>query len=447
MLKIHQLFLTFFFITTTTLFCSLSFYLYQHEKSTALKRANANLDTIIELTYMSMKADDMSNLKIEDLSKKTNSHIGVLDNKLGKFAMSDKSIVSMDIFLGVQDFSKDPQTDSIDKTLVMYKALQKDLNGKIYTIVAAVNVDSVYTNLTPMFIKLFAIFIASLLFTYMIAKIFSKLLDKELAEIQHFLENISRKNYNITMKRSLIREFDTICLQLNDMKNSISKLDDKLTSRSAKIRLKNTQLESILSSISHEFKNPIAIIKASSQTLKNDKNMSNDDKNKFIDKITKNSDKMVNLIDKIKLTFASNNDIINSSEFELSEVSNEVAHELIDRYKNRKIIINGNAKILADKDLIRQVIQNLIENAIKYSSNDVFVDINEHSFYVIDTGIGISGENINLVTKRYFRVDENTWNSSFGLGLYIVKQILKAHNFRFIIESEFGKGSKFGFEF
>lgn len=447
MLKIHQLFLIFFFVTTTTLFGSLSFYLYQHEKSNAFKRADKNLDTIIELAYISMKADGMSDGRISDLAKKTNSHIGILDNKLGKFAISDKSIISMDIFLGLQDFSHNMQKDVIDGNLVVYKAIQKDLDGKIYTIITAINIDNIYLTLTPMFIRLLAIFLAGLVFTYMIAKIFSKLMDKELSKIQYFLENVARKNYNITIKRSLINEFDMICLQLNDMKNSMESLDDKLNKRSAKIRLKNTQLEGILSSISHEFKNPISIITASAQTLKNDPNMDEASKDKFITKIVKNSEKLVNLIDKLKIAFIYNFSL-KTEDVNLKALSLEISKELMDKFKGRNILVKGdNVIIKADADMIRQVIQNLCENALKYSDDSVEIIITNSDLVVKDSGVGVSQKDIKLITKKFYRADENSWNNSFGLGLYIVKNILKLHGFEMIIDSQLGIGSTFGFRF
>lgn len=447
MLKIHQLFLIFFFITTTTLFGSLSFYLYQYEKNSAFKRADKNLDTIIELAYISMKAQDMSDSKISDLAKKTDSHIGILDNKLGKFAISDQSIISMDIFLGLQEFSQSMQKDVIDGNLVVYKATQKDLNGKIYTIVAAINIDSIYKALTPMFIKLLAIFLAGLLFTYIVAKIFSKLMDKELGEIQHFLENISRKNYNISMKRSLISEFDTICLQLNEMKNSMKNLDEKLNKRSAKIRLKNTQLEGILSSISHEFKNPISIITASAQTLKSDPNMDETSKERFILKIVKNSEKLVNLIDKLKIAFIDNFSL-KTEDVNLKILSLEISKELMEKFKDRTILVEGDdVTVKADADMIRQVIQNLCENALKYSDKSVKIVVSNSSLLIEDRGVGVSEEDIKLITKKFYRADKNSWNNSFGLGLYIVKNILKLHDFEMIISSKLGVGSTFGFKF
>lgn len=422
-----------------------SFVIYQKEKDSNYKKTENELATVINT--LSISEINLDDNYIKKLSKATNTYIGIFDKKHGKFIISDTDIISMDIFLGIKNISSKAEIDIIDKKEVMYKAKETTIGNNQYIVVAASNLENVYVEVKELFIKLVLISASCFLLSYFIIKKFSKAIDKEIEKTQEFLAKIAAKDYSANISSSHITEFNTIANQLTHMKNSILKMDNKANKRAAKIRLKNTQLESILSSISHEFKNPIAIIKAASQTLKSNPDMSEKDKVKFTDKITKNSEKMVNLIDKIKLTFSSNQDIVHTTKFNLGEISKEVALELMDRYKSRNIHTQGDCEIEADKDLIRQVVQNLIENALKYSNDDIFIEIKEHSFYVIDKGIGISEDNINLVTKRYFRVNNNTWNSSLGLGLYIVKQILKAHNFKFIIESKLNEGSKIGFEF
>ncbi|NLY03314.1 MAG: HAMP domain-containing histidine kinase, partial [Campylobacter sp.] len=305
----------------------------------------------------------------------------------------------------------------------------------------------IYTSFKPLFAKLIGIFIICILITYFISKRFNRHINKEIASIQHFLSRVSTKNYNVAISRSPIKEFDTISRQLTHMKNNIESSDIKLAKRSAKIRLKNTQLEGILSSISHEFKNPIAIITASAQTLEKNPDISKEDKQKFIDKIVKNSEKLVILIDKLKIAFVDNFSL-KTEDVALKALSNEVAKELMECYKGRKILINGKETIIkADKDMIRQVIQNLSENALKYSNNNIQIELSPFSLIIKDSGVGISKEDQKFVGKKFFRVDKNSWNNSLGLGLYIVKNIIKLHNFELIVESELDKGSEFGFKF
>lgn len=428
------------------MFFSFSFFTYKADKERNYEKAVNKLNTIKEI--LSITPGNLSDDFIKGLALKTDTYIAVFDEDLGKFTLSNNEIIKLDIFLGLKSVINKTDFDYINKQPIIYEASSVKISNKSYIIVVATNLENSYINLKNLFLKLFLIFIIFLILTYLINRTFSKIIGKEIVKINFFLDKISKKDYSFNISNSFIKEIDLIYKKLNQVKIDIIKLDKKLNQKAAKIRLKNTQLEGILSAISHEFKNPVAIIKASSDTLKNDSLMSEEFKNKFIEKIIKNSQKIVNLVDKIKLSFAEKEIILNINEFNLKDIVKDVKNELLEKYKDRNILISGNDTLIkADKILIKQVILNLSENALKYSNDEIILQINEHSFFVKDRGIGIEEENLNLITKRYFRVSKNNWDNSLGLGLYIVKQILKIHNFNFIIKSEFGKGSNFGFEF
>ncbi|MCZ6185556.1 HAMP domain-containing sensor histidine kinase [Campylobacter ureolyticus] len=446
MLKIYQIFFINFITIFLIMFFSFSFFTYKADKERSYEKAVNKLNTIKEI--LSITPGNLSDDFIKGLALKTDTYIAVFDEDLGKFTLSNNEIIKLDIFLGLKSVINKTDFDYIDKQPIIYEASSVKISNKSYIIVVATNLENSYINLKNLFLKLFLIFTVFLILTYLINRIFSKIIGKEIVKINFFLDKISKKDYSFNISNSFIKEIDLIYKKLNQVKIDIIKLDKKLNQKAAKIRLKNTQLEGILSAISHEFKNPVAIIKASSDTLKNDPLMSEEFKNKFIEKIIKNSQKIVNLVDKIKLSFTQKEITLNINEFSLKEIAKDVKNELLEKYKDRNILISGNDTLIkADKILIKQVILNLSENALKYSNDEIILQINEHSFFVKDKGIGIEEENLNLITKRYFRISKNNWDNSLGLGLYIVKQILKIHNFNFIIKSEFGKGSTFGFEF
>ena len=428
------------------MFFSFSFFTYKADKERNYEKAVNKLNTIKEI--LSITPGNLSDDFIKGLALKTDTYIAVFDEDLGKFTLSNNEIIKLDIFLGLKSVINKTDFDYINKQPIIYEASSVKIANKSYIIVVATNLENSYINLKNLFLKLFLIFTVFLILTYLINRTFSKIIGKEIVKINFFLDKISKKDYSFNISNSFIKEIDLIYKKLNQVKIDIIKLDKKLNQKAAKIRLKNTQLEGILSAISHEFKNPVAIIKASSDTLKNDSLMSEEFKNKFIEKIIKNSQKIVNLVDKIKLSFTQKEITLNINEFNLKEIVKDVKNELLEKYKDRNILISGNDTLIkADKILIKQVILNLSENALKYSKDEIILKINEHSFIVEDKGIGIEEENLNLITKRYFRVSKNSWDSSLGLGLYIVKQILKTHNFKFIIKSKINEGSKIGFEF
>ena len=132
-----------------------------------------------------------------------------------------------------------------------------------------------------------------------------------------------------------------------------------------------------------------------------------------------------------------------------------VASEPLARHKNIKITyIGDNAPryALGNRNEIFQVMQNLVENAIKYSENDTQIELSitqndsqEWILSVQDQGRGIAPEHIARLTERFYRVDDarNRKEGGAGLGLSIVASILARHKAHLEIESELSKGSVF----
>jgi signal transduction histidine kinase len=139
---------------------------------------------------------------------------------------------------------------------------------------------------------------------------------------------------------------------------------------------------------------------------------------------------------------------LHQSTFDLLTLTQEVKSALVDeKYKTREILIQGERReIEADRTLMEIVVKNLIENALKYSKEDVLVIITDETFSVSDKGVGISEEDIEKVTKKFYRSGTHNWDNSMGLGLSIVKKILALHHTELEIESKLDEGSTFSFK-
>ncbi len=119
---------------------------------------------------------------------------------------------------------------------------------------------------------------------------------------------------------------------------------------------------------------------------------------------------------------------------------------LIEKYPQREIIIDGASHVMeADRTLLEIVLKNLMENALKYSKEEIRVDVNEGNISVWDKGLGISSSELSKVTKKFYRSGTHTWDNSMGLGLSIVKSILALHGSKLEIESQENEGSVFSF--
>jgi signal transduction histidine kinase len=291
-------------------------------------------------------------------------------------------------------------------------------------------------------------FILSLLITFHF--VYSMVLEikKELKLLEKYLSGIDSIDETNGKTSYLTKEFENINMRLVHLLRKIKKRDSKKRKYTAKIKLKNRQRSDMLSAIAHEFRNPIAAIMGYAQTLNDDDEIPPKLRKKFINKIYNNGEKIEELLSRLLLwnRFESGEQKLQLSKFDIGLLIKDVAMNLEERYKNRKIVVFDEVLMVrADKALIEIVLKNLIENALKYSDEPVEVRVEGGRVSIVDRGVGISPENIEKVTKKFFRTEEHSWDNSMGLGLAIVKQILKLHNITLQIESQEHYGSIFSF--
>jgi len=214
--------------------------------------------------------------------------------------------------------------------------------------------------------------------------------------------------------------------------------------------------------ISHELKTPIFAIQGFIETLLNGALDDPEVNEMFLQKAMKNVNRLTYLTkDLMEISKLETGELKTSTQdIYLRDLILDVTEHL--HYKSQKEQISiriesfdKNIQVRADRNQIKQVLINLIENAIKYNIQNGFVEIGVKSakkdtekilLYVKDSGIGIDSNDIPRVTERFFRVDKSRSREKggTGLGLSIVKHIIEAHGETLFIES--GKdGSTFSF--
>ena len=205
--------------------------------------------------------------------------------------------------------------------------------------------------------------------------------------------------------------------------------------------------------VSHELKTPITAISGYAELIEN-KMVDEESEVHIAQQIRHNADRLLSLI----------NDIIQLSELDHGELPRNfeqidllaVAEECVQEYqpmaaqKNVSLICNGiPAGIKADRKLIREMIDNLLQNAIRYNKENgtvevkVKIELGHPVLIVKDTGIGIPLEHQDRVFERFYRVDKSRSRETggTGLGLAIVKHIAEIHSAEVVLESEAGKGT------
>ncbi len=209
-----------------------------------------------------------------------------------------------------------------------------------------------------------------------------------------------------------------------------------------------------VANVSHELKTPLTSIMGFAETLKyveDDK-----DKNKFLNIINDEATRLTRLInDILTLSHIENGKMDRSKKIDANHIIDDICYLMKNSADRKQITIKKQLceapEIWGDPDRFKQMIINLVDNAIKYTDNggkvNVTTDIegNDYLVSVEDNGVGISKVHQKKLFERFYRVDKARSRSAggTGLGLAIVKHIVLAFNGTIELESEVGRGSKF----
>ena len=220
-------------------------------------------------------------------------------------------------------------------------------------------------------------------------------------------------------------------------------------------KLIEKQKSDFFANASHELKTPITVLQGFSEVLMNKEGMDETSKRQ-LERIHKESVRLGSLIsDMLMLSKIEGGDTPEKAytEVVLQDLACEVLNELEEEIKKRNITatITGEGKIVADQNMIFELIENLVSNAVKYNKDggSVSVTITDTTeslcLQVKDTGIGIEKEHLPRLCERFYRVDKSHSKriGGTGLGLAIVKHICAIYNADLSIESEFGEGTTF----
>jgi len=333
----------------------------------------------------------------------------------------------------------------------LYVAKKHSFNEKIIYIRLAVKLKSINKEIFSLAPKIFAVLVIFLIIVFIVTYKVNTQIQNEMQKIVHFLKQLTKKKKPSYINSSFSKEFDIITSLLTKVSQILIKKEKQKSKYTARLEASNKQKDDIISAISHEFKNPIAVINGYAQTLLDDENINVSIRSKFLEKICNNGVKLSALIDTLRLSIKldSGQQSMNFSTINLYELIKDTVENVKINHPHREAIIRGDKEvsIQADNALFGVVVSNLIENAFKYSEDEVIIEFDKDSLKVIDTGIGIGKKDLENITSKFYRVHKNSWNNSLGLGLFIVSNIINLHKFRLSIESEENEGSTFSIAF
>lgn len=215
----------------------------------------------------------------------------------------------------------------------------------------------------------------------------------------------------------------------------------------------NKRQNNFLLSVTHEFKTPIASIRLMLQTSKHPK-VKEEKRQELIDNSIQNTYRLEELAENMLTAMQIEND---KYQYQLSDINlSQMVGEVVDGQEIKgeiKANIEQGISLVGDGFIWRMVINNLIENAFKYSdSQPIEVELCRRGgskvLEVKDVGIGIKKEDMKNIFKKFYRVqdEETRTTKGTGLGLFIVKQAVEKHNGKVYVTANKPKGSVFTIE-
>ncbi len=222
-----------------------------------------------------------------------------------------------------------------------------------------------------------------------------------------------------------------------------------------KLEISNNFKSRLISNISHEIRTPLNIILGFTSTI--DEKINPQSFKLALSEIQRSSDNLTRMIDSMLDISLLDSDKVKLKpeefySFELKKsVEQVIKHEFWKKNKtlSYNIACRDNFKIISDKNRIKQTLQQVIENSVKFTDDGkIEVDItssrNSLSIKIKDTGIGIEEDKINQVFERFYKIENNKkLYRGAGLGLSISYEIIKLLNGKIEIDSEINKGTTF----
>ena len=278
----------------------------------------------------------------------------------------------------------------------------------------------------------------SLLLIILLVWILSKIITTPLKDLRDVAQDIS----HLKFKRTKVKTID----EIGELADSINIMSDTLHEAHQDLTDRNEHLKRFMGDVTHELKTPIALVKAYSMGIKDGL-----DDGTYVDTIIKQTDQISNLIEELLRFSKLERDVLQKEEFPIEPLVRSIIdkHKIELDSKEIQLQTNSNIKnqvIYADLNKMGMVFQNLISNAIKYTTNqNIIITLEERNksvYFQIKNGINAEQiQDIEKIWEPFYVLDSSRSKekSGTGLGLAIVKSILERHGFDYGVSTKEGE--------
>lgn len=289
------------------------------------------------------------------------------------------------------------------------------------------------------FVAAFITSIIALFIGFWIARNFAH----PLRQMTNMAQGVTEGDYQQHLEIDRLDELGDLALTLNQMATTLGKVE--------------TIRRDFVANASHELKTPLTAIRGYAETMLDDVNMEKETRQDFLEKIRGQTLRLSNLAsDLLSLSRIESRDTGSYSQLNLRETirncCNTLQGAVTEKKQTLKINVpDENVVILADESVISQLMDNLVENASKYTPEGGAIAVTlttgekQAIIEVEDNGIGIDSSEHHRIFERFYRVDKShsQLSGGTGLGLSIVKHIVEKLGGHISVVSKLGSGSVF----
>ena len=311
------------------------------------------------------------------------------------------------------------------------------LEGIIYLYIPLAKISEVTTDFAYLWMIAAVLFLVIAIFT---GTILVKKLTKPLIDMKDAAGKVSLGDYSVKINNESMDEIGQLARAFNHMASSIQKEDERK--------------KEFLANVSHELRTPISYIKGYSDAL-NEGLVKEVEKGKYLSLIHREAGRMERLVgDLLDLSKLDSNEFtIEKTPLPLGQLIEDSVQKYIYKMREKEIEFNYELDpdiiINGDAGRIEQVLQNILDNSIRYTDNGsitlkMFKTNAGCLIEITDTGVGIPSEDMDKIKQRFFRVNRarTRKDGGTGLGLAIAEKLISLHGGTLFIESQQGKGTR-----
>lgn len=260
---------------------------------------------------------------------------------------------------------------------------------------------------------------------------------KQIKNIIYFLDNIENDKTRVKLQVNLKYKY------IEELAQKINNLIKRQSIIIANTKEQENKLKAFIVSISHDLRTPLISIKGYIQLL--EKENSETKKRNYISIVKKKIQILNDLINDFftMSLYDSNEYKLNLEKINITKLLTEVLMDNYNNFKRKSInpliqMKEEDIYIIGDKIACERIINNLISNAIKYTTNSIIVVLTLNDNYcfinISNECSGISDKDLEKMSDRFFRVDKSRSSEGSGIGLYIVKVLIERLGWEFLIE-------------